>query len=546
MTFSPITLGSGLSGFNYLQRTRDAQQALFDQSPIVTREVEQAAAKLQNVQTSDALMDDRNLLRVALGAFGLDEDIDNKAFIKRILDSDLDDRQSLANRLTDKRYLAFAETFNFQGDDGPKLPNRRGGDELTAKMDNLATADDLLSDRSLLRASLERFGLAENVDNTYFLTLVLESDLSDPTSFANTQSDERLVEFAEAFDFHQKGLDSAGSKSFLDEIVDTFDGQFSDLTSGQDLIDQPEMLENALNIFGLDNIYSASFIESVLDSDLNDEASVANTQDDPRMTAFAAAFNFATPELDVNDAVVLDDQGDPVLKMGNLENFLNALSQTSGTFETPDDILLDRSFREATFNMLGIPQTVAARGLAERVLESDPNDPGSFAKLFPDDRFKPLTELFTFTPAETTRTYPEGFVDQVVRNYLDRQFEIQVGEVDPDMRVALSLERELTQVTRTSGSNDAQWFSIMSSPPLRQVFEGAFRLPSSFGSIDIDQQLSVLKDRADQFYGTSEVAEFLEPETLDTLRQNYLISRSIQTIGTSSDASIASAILSNF
>lgn len=546
MTFTPVTLGTGLSGYNYLARTRDVQQALFDQNPLTKREVERATEGLKNVQTSQELMDDRVLLTVALGAFGLDEDINNRAFIQRILDSDLEDDRSLANRLSDKRYLAFAESFNFNGAEGPQLPDRRGRDELTLSMEGLKTSDDLLSDRSLLRASLERFGLQDNLQNTYFLKEVLDSDLSDPTSFANSFGDDRLVEFAQAFDFQQKEFERDQSKSRVEEISKIFSTALPDIETTEDLLAQPELLEEALSIFGLDDIYTEDFLRDVLNSDLFETGSFANTQTDERFAAFSAAFNFTTPLRDDVGNVFLDDAGDIVFKTGNIEVFLDEVSSQSDLPASAEDLLANRPLREATFDLLGIPKTTAARNLAQRVFDSDPNDPISFAEVFPDPRYSALSDLFTFEPEETTRTYPEGFVDQVVRNYLDRQFEIRVGDVDPDMRVALSLDRELNQVVRNSPSNDAQWFSIMASPPLRQVFESAFRLPSGFGSIDIDQQLSVLKDRSQQFFGTSEVQDFIVPETMDTLRQNYLVARSTQTFGGSSGANIASIILSSF
>ena len=85
----------------------------------------------------------------------------------------------------------------------------------------------------------------------------------------------------------------------------------------------------------------------------------------------------------------------------------------------------------------------------------------------------------------------------------------------------------------------------MASPPLRQVFEGAFGFPSSFGSIDIDQQLVRLKARSEKTFGTSEVSELTDPEKLDTLRQRYLLLGSIQSSGSFTSANAASIILSS-
>ena len=110
-------------------------------------------------------------------------------------------------------------------------------------------------------------------------------------------------------------------------------------------------------------------------------SSFANNQDDARLANFAAAFNFATPVLDESEMPVLDDQGETVFKTGTLESFLSAIGDDTGPFATADDFLADRSAREATFALLGIDQTFAARRMADRVLSSDLNDPTSFANI---------------------------------------------------------------------------------------------------------------------------------------------------------------------
>ena len=58
-------------------------------------------------------MSDRRLLTVALGAYGLDGDIDNRFFIKKVLEEGTLDSVSLANRLADKQYRALSSGFGF-------------------------------------------------------------------------------------------------------------------------------------------------------------------------------------------------------------------------------------------------------------------------------------------------------------------------------------------------------------------------------------------------------------------------------------------------
>ena len=124
MAFAPLVTGTGVIGWGFLSRTREKQQAVFEKSPTMARDTARFAAEIQSIQTSEQLMDNRDLLRVALGAFGLDDDLNNRAFIKKVLDSDLTDSKSLANRLADKRYFALAQSFNFAGTGGRRSMRR--------------------------------------------------------------------------------------------------------------------------------------------------------------------------------------------------------------------------------------------------------------------------------------------------------------------------------------------------------------------------------------------------------------------------------------
>lgn len=113
MSFVPVVPFGGVGGWNFLERTRARQEAAFQASPTLTRRTDDFAERIGRVRSAEELVGDRRLLEVALGAFGLDEDIRNRFFIRKVLEDGTTSRQALANRLSDKRYLALAETFGF-------------------------------------------------------------------------------------------------------------------------------------------------------------------------------------------------------------------------------------------------------------------------------------------------------------------------------------------------------------------------------------------------------------------------------------------------
>ncbi len=522
--FSPTVLGTGTGGYAYLTRTREVQQGLFAKSSEVARDTRHFADRLKDVESSDQLVNDRALLKVALGAFGLEDDLNNRAFIKKILDSDLTDSTSLANRLADKQYLALARAFNFAGDGGPSMSGFKTGNDVSRDLAAVASADDLLGDADLLRATLKTFGLEKDVGNTFFLKSVLESDLANPESFVNRLSDPRYGDLARAFDLGAK----TRAQDSIYGLAQRFSGVAASVGTVAELFANPDLLNASLKIFGLEgDTARIGFLQSVLSSDLGDPTSAANAQDDPRYAALAGVFGFA-------ERAATEAAGGAFTS--KLENLIEKVSAVTTPAETAEDFFKNPRLMLAVFDFFDLPARSDSAQFANRILTSDRDSATSLINVFPDPRYRAFADALGLQDQATERTYPAGFADAIVGNYLDRQFEIRIGERDPTMRFALAMERDLGRIIDTGTSNNARWFGVMASGPLREVFETVFQLPDSFGTLDIDRQLGDLKSRAQRFFGTSELADFVGPDLIEDLRQRYLLRSQFET-NTSSTSS---------
>ncbi|MWD26208.1 DUF1217 domain-containing protein [Aquicoccus sp. SCR17] len=519
---SPTVLGSGLAGYDFLRRTREEQQEVLARSPQVARQTQHVLAELEGVTSAEDLLGDYTLLKVALGAFGLDEDIGNRAFLRQVLESDLSDRGSLANRLADKRYLAFARAFDFAGGT-PSLDGMRSAAEVGRDLAAISDAADLLDDPALLRASLRTFGLEgaaglEGADNRFFLKQVLESDLADPASFANRLSDPRYAEFSAAFGLGEKLRAAEGFYGFVDRVA----GRIETLREPADLLEDEALLGAALRLFGLEDDAGRSvFLEQVLASDLSDPASVANRQEDPRYAALANLFDFAA-----RDAARAAGEE----YSGTLERAVQTVAARSGRIAQPGYLFRDIGLMLTVFEVFDLPTRPDGAEFANRILISDREKATSLINIWPDPRYRAFADAFTFEDPDPPHSYPPGFAEAVVQNYIDRQFEIRVGETDPSLRIALTLERDLAQAAAPTSEN-SRWFSVMASKPLRQVFETVFGLPAGFGTLDVDRQREELSARAAQMFGSSDVADFLQPDRLEELRRRYLAQSSIASTG---------------
>lgn len=162
MTFQPVLPMSGYAGWKFLERTKENQQVVFNSSAQIKRDTLYFEENISSIKSADELVSNRRLMSIALGAFGLDDDIGNTFFIKRVLADGTTNDEALANKLSDKRYFAMSKAFGF-------------GD--------LATANTQLSDFSKKIVSAyqtKQFEVAiGNQNENIRLALSVESDLDD-------------------------------------------------------------------------------------------------------------------------------------------------------------------------------------------------------------------------------------------------------------------------------------------------------------------------------------------------------------------------------
>lgn len=113
MPISPVLPTSGLTGWRFLNDSLETQEALFNRSPEIQRDVDYFNENIGAVKTLDDFMGDRRLLKVALGSFGLGEEINKGAFVRKVLEEGTADRSAFAVRLNNSDYLDMARVFDF-------------------------------------------------------------------------------------------------------------------------------------------------------------------------------------------------------------------------------------------------------------------------------------------------------------------------------------------------------------------------------------------------------------------------------------------------
>ncbi|MFU8776701.1 MAG: DUF1217 domain-containing protein [Roseovarius sp.] len=208
MNFTPVLPLGGLPGWALLSRTFERQTDLFNKSPQIVRDTEYFEQTIGKVTTAEDLVSDRRLLRVALGAFGLQDDINSRAFIRKILEEGTVRDDALANRLADDRYKQLAAAFAFADRPIPRTQLATFGTEITDKFRRrefeVAVGDQDQALRLALNVQRELGEIAggpESEDTRWFRILgnpplrrVFEVALRLPESFAQADLDRQLDE----------------------------------------------------------------------------------------------------------------------------------------------------------------------------------------------------------------------------------------------------------------------------------------------------------------------------------------------------------------
>lgn len=210
----------------------------FSQSAHQVRDTDYFRDRIGAVQTADQLVDDRRLLRISLGAFGLQDDLENKAFIRKILSEGATNPDSLANRLADDRYARFSEAFGF---DNPLVANTQNPNfaaqivqRFTQNGFEVAVGDTDEMMRLALNAERELQDLSAEAganDTKWFLIMgtpplrqVFETALGLPAGFGKLDLDQQLRGFKDKAEarFGTDDISSFSDDGLRNRLVEQF------------------------------------------------------------------------------------------------------------------------------------------------------------------------------------------------------------------------------------------------------------------------------------------------------------------------------------
>ena len=238
MTFQPVVIDTGLVGWRFLERTYDRQLENFSESAQNQRETEYFRENIGQITSAEDLVSDRRLLNVALTAFGLQDDLNNTFFVKKLLEDGTSARDALANKLADERYKDFSEAFGF----GPGETSKIGESGFAASIisqyearsfeEAVGEIDPTMRIALYARRELVELANEDTSDRTKWFTVMGEPPLRElfetafglPEGFGQLDVEQQLKVFEKRARSVSGGTDVAqyADPDKMDKLVNTY------------------------------------------------------------------------------------------------------------------------------------------------------------------------------------------------------------------------------------------------------------------------------------------------------------------------------------
>ncbi|MBR0779099.1 DUF1217 domain-containing protein [Bradyrhizobium diazoefficiens] len=460
---------STYSSYSYVTRNLAQSLTRVAQQSDVASDAAYYKANIGKVNSVDDLMKDYRLYHYVTKAYGVEDMAYAKAFMKKVLQSNLTDSKSFANTLVDKRYREFAAAFSFGGGETKVAQSSGQTDDMiglytaamtsnvnkvtadtnyyNATIGNVTSADQLLNDDRLRNYVASAFGIDLSKWPRDTIKQVLSSDPSDPNSYVNTTFTSQLG-----------GLNTqlAQAKSDLSDAK-------SKLADYKAQLSQPGADVGQLNIQILVEEYrqksATSSISGINDTITNighfvDLAGAFEFSSDGSLPAGVPAQTAAnvtsTNQRFTSSKSAVYSAANPLLETLAIGQFKNAIANV----DSLKTLLSTPSVYNFALKAVGLDPAQVSQSTVTAALESDLNDPKSYVYTLKDDRYVKLAQAFNFD-AKGNLTTPLAAQDpaeilDIAKNYVIAK--IKVVSAQEQTKVKADAQKDATYYQETMAS----------------------------------------------------------------------------------------------
>ncbi|MBU1211183.1 MAG: DUF1217 domain-containing protein [Alphaproteobacteria bacterium] len=195
-----------------------------------------------------------------------------------------------------------------------------------------------------------------------------------------------------------------------------------------------------------------------------------------------------------------------------------------------DDFLGDNRLFNYAMEAFGLEEMSYAKAFMRKALEGGIDERNSFANGLADVRYREFVETFNFARYGETATIFERARSGTVDRFVRQTFEIEAGNQNQGVRLALYFQRKAPTISSA--------FGILADRALLEVAEVALGLPGNMSNLDIDRQAKIISDRLD-------IDDLKDPRKLEKLIEGFTARWDVSNPSSTTSIAVPNAILSS-
>lgn len=208
-----------------------------------------------------------------------------------------------------------------------------------------------------------------------------------------------------------------------------------------------------------------------------------------------------------------------------------------------EDFLKDSRLVKSTMTAFDLSGEEWKKGFIRKVLTEVGDPESTFLSRFNNPRYTAFARALA-PDANGMIQLEESAVASMAVRFETNSFEIAVGDVDDNMRLALNFKSEISTIVANGASDDAIAFRLMADLPLYSVIKTALNLPESVSKLPVDRQAEMIKNGIRKTLGVSDISQIASPENTDRLLIRFHALKSVnEGVSSNSPASAALTIL---
>lgn len=213
-------------------------------------------------------------------------------------------------------------------------------------------------------------------------------------------------------------------------------------------------------------------------------------------------------------------------KSPDIEREVNYFLEKAADITNVDQLMGDRRVLQVVLGAFGLDEDIDKGAFVRKVIEEGTFSNEAFSNRLVEPAYREMASFLGFGDVGGTLVFETTRLN-IADRFRERQFELAIGQVDLDLRLAMNFRREAERIVNSTASDENTWLRLVGSTRLRSVVEGALGLPSSFGQVDLDQQVAEIIDRADKRLDISSPKDLLNSEVMDDFIKQFMLNQQL-------------------